>query len=142
MMLVAGKLAGVTGGRGFLFLSGELGAGKTTFCRGIIRHFGYEGAVKSPTFTLVEPYEFDRVRIYHFDLYRLNDPKELEYIGLDDYFTSSAMCLVEWPERGEGHLPESDLLLEIRVQGDIRHLVFSAGTENGVNVLTRLKRKL
>lgn len=142
MMLVAGMMAELSKGRGFFFFSGALGVGKTTFCRGLVRHFGFEGAVKSPTFTLVEPYELDRASIYHFDLYRLNDPKELEYIGLEEYFIPSSMCLLEWPEKGDGYLPECDLLLEISVKEGVRHIVFSSGTENGVSILIGLRRML
>lgn len=114
-----------------VFLEGDLGAGKTTLCRGILRAFGHQGAVKSPTYTLVETYEFAGRQVNHFDLYRLGHAEELEYIGIRDYFVGDSIALMEWPERGRGMLPKPDLLIDIKVAGSGRSINLTANTPVG-----------
>ena len=123
------RIARVTQGHGLIFLEGNLGMGKTTLSRGIIRGLGHVGSVKSPTFTLVEPYEIGDIRAFHFDLYRLVDPEELEYLGIRDYFEDDALCLIEWPDKGAGFLPKPDLTITISPQDSGRSLkILSQGS--------------
>ena len=154
-----------------LYLLGDLGAGKTTLSRGIINGLGHRGAVKSPTYTLVEPYEISYCQslansdgggnngnrsgdaeastakrpVYHFDLYRLADPAELEFLGLDDYFSALSLCLIEWPERGAGFIPAADIKLTLEdyriatpEQSIGRELLCEAGSAVGESVLKNL----
>jgi len=115
-------LAGTLGGGALVFLEGDLGAGKTTLCRGILRGLGFEGAVKSPTYTLVEPYEICGFRVYHFDFYRIGHAEELEFIGLDEMLAEPGLKLVEWPEKAGKLLPAPDVVIRLSVQGDGRRV--------------------
>jgi len=121
-----------------VYLEGELGAGKTAFCRGVIQAMGHSGAVKSPTYTLVEPYQLQGWRIHHFDLYRLADPEELEYMGIRDYFSEDTLNFIEWPDKGYGWLPGADIEIRIEYAGTGRKLTFSALTEAGQQIIKTL----
>lgn len=121
-----------------IFLQGDLGAGKTTLVRGWLQGLGYSGRVKSPTYTLVEPYEINGRQVFHFDLYRLADPEELEYIGGRDYFSGDGQCLVEWPDKGAGMLPVPDLLLDLQVTDTGRQLNIVAYSAKGEQALAAL----
>ncbi|XKE44570.1 tRNA (adenosine(37)-N6)-threonylcarbamoyltransferase complex ATPase subunit type 1 TsaE [Halomonas organivorans] len=125
-------------GHGRVYLEGELGAGKTTLTRGILRAYGHRGAVKSPTYTLVEPYELEGVRVHHFDLYRLGDPEELEFIGGRDLLADDTLCVIEWPARGEGWLPTPDLVVHLALANGGRRATLTAGSQYGRRVIERL----
>jgi len=125
-----------------LYLEGDLGTGKTTLVRGFLRGLGYQGKVRSPTYTLLEPYEFGGRSIYHLDLYRLAHPEELEYLGLRDLLQTDAVLLIEWPDRGEGVLPAADLQVAIQYQTKGRRLELIANTGKGSEVLHDLAQTL
>lgn len=127
-------------GRGAtVFLQGNLGMGKTTLSRGVMRGMGHEGAVKSPTYTIVEPYEHLEPMVYHFDLYRLGDPEELEYLGIRDYFGNSSLCLIEWAERGDGILPAPDIQVTLKPEGEGRMADLRPQTPVGKKLLDSLR---
>ena len=126
-----------TGSR--IYLRGELGAGKTTWVRGFLRGLDYAGKVKSPTYTLVESYSLQGISIHHLDLYRVNDPDELEAIGLRDYMDGSGICLVEWPERGGDLLADPDILVRIEITGTGREVALESRSAAGARILQQLE---
>jgi tRNA threonylcarbamoyladenosine biosynthesis protein TsaE len=121
-----------------VYLHGALGTGKTTLVRGILRALGHGGLVKSPTFTLVEPYSFDGFIVYHIDLYRVSDPEELEFLGFRDYLESESVCLVEWAECGAEKLPSPDLDVTIQNVDDTRTVELESYTDRGTELLSGL----
>ncbi|MCQ8879265.1 tRNA (adenosine(37)-N6)-threonylcarbamoyltransferase complex ATPase subunit type 1 TsaE [Pseudoalteromonas shioyasakiensis] len=134
------KLASLTEQGAVIYLHGDLGAGKTTLTRGIVQGFGHQGKVKSPTYTLVEPYELAKANVYHFDLYRLGDPEELEYMGIRDYFSNDAICVVEWPEKGGEFIPVPDLDITMRYVGEAREIEINSVSQRGEAVIEQLTR--
>ena len=122
-----------------IYLSGELGAGKTTLARGILRGLGYDGRVKSPSFALVEPYKLSRLYLYHFDFYRFTNPRELGEAGFREHFNPESVCLVEWPENAAGVVPAADVRIELKIAGAGRQVGLDADTEAGRRCLKHLK---
>lgn len=122
-----------------LHLQGELGAGKTTLVRGFLRGLGYGGRVKSPTYTLVEPYHIENKTIYHFDLFRISNPEEVEAMGFRDYLDGVSLCLVEWPERAHGLLGEADLTVNIEIRGTGRRVTLVPGSQAGRELMRSLQ---
>ncbi len=118
-----------------IYLHGELGTGKTTMSRGFLRQMGHKGAVKSPTYTFVEHYSYQNKIVYHFDLYRLGDGEELEYMGIRDYFHQHAICLIEWPEKGRGYLPKADIDIKITYEHEgQRRILITSTSANGIRL--------
>lgn len=134
-MAVGAALAQVVRAPCILFLKGDLGAGKTTLARGFLREKGYTGPVRSPTYTLVEPYPLAHETVYHLDLYRLADAEELEYLGLRDMLQAQNILLIEWPEQGRGWLPTADLEVQIQHAADGREVLLQAKTPEGERII-------
>jgi len=133
--------AGVAPGR-VLHLGGELGTGKTTVVRGLLRALGYPGKVKSPTYTLVEPYGTSRLHLYHFDFYRFKDRTDWVSSGFREYFNGESFCAVEWPERAGGLLPAPDLELRLEMAGEERRATLAAHTPAGESWASSLPSSL
>jgi len=119
-----------------IYLHGELGAGKTTLVRGILQGLGYQDTVKSPTYTLVESYFLTNFTLYHFDLYRLGSPEELEYLGIRDFFDQKSVMIIEWPERGGDYLPIADIDINLAYHKMGRKLGYLAQSALGAQCLT------
>ncbi|MCB5189844.1 tRNA (adenosine(37)-N6)-threonylcarbamoyltransferase complex ATPase subunit type 1 TsaE [Methylobacillus arboreus] len=122
-----------------IYLHGDLGAGKTTLVRGLLRALGHTGKVKSPTYTLVEPYVVSTLNLYHFDLYRFVDPEEWDAAGFRDYFNPESLCLVEWPEKAQELLPAPDIDIRMQPEEQGRRILASANTDSGKQCLIKLK---
>lgn len=118
--------------------SGEIGTGKTTIVRAMLQQLGIDSAIKSPTFSLVESYSWRGGAIHHFDLYRLQQEEELEYLGFRDYFTPESICCIEWPEHGGRALPASDILFKLDIKGTGRELHCHAGSVAGEHIIAGL----
>jgi len=121
-------------------LEGSLGAGKTTLTRYVLRQLGHQGSVKSPTYTLVEPYHVKGINFFHFDLYRLGEPEELDYLGIRDYLNTDTIAFVEWPSKGKGFLPEADFRISISMQPTKRIFKLSAETDKGQEIIEALEK--
>lgn len=131
-------LASTAPPRAVVHLEGDLGAGKTTLARAFLRTLGVTGAVRSPTYTLIERYAVPAGEVAHLDLYRIADPGELDFLGLDDLAADAALWLVEWPERGGDVLPRADLHIRLRVHGTGRTVQLAPGSDVGADWLSRL----
>ena len=135
---LAGILAAAQPGPAVVYLRGDLGAGKSTLARAWLRSLGVAGTIRSPTYTLVERYPLGDSEALHLDLYRIGDPAELEWLGLDALADPAALVLVEWPERGAGALPKADLHVHLDYAGPGRQAVLRAGTARGAGLLALL----
>jgi tRNA threonylcarbamoyladenosine biosynthesis protein TsaE len=138
MIALGGCMARACHGAMVIFLYGSLGAGKTTLVRGFMRGMGYAGAVKSPTYTLLEPYEANGRMLYHLDLYRVSDAAELDFLGLRELQDGHAVMLVEWPEYGQGFLPPADVVLTIEYSAEGRRVALEGLSGAGVQLVREI----
>jgi len=134
-MALASQMARACFKQGIIYLSGDLGAGKTCWVRGFLRGLGYQGQVKSPTYSLVEQYDIAGLTIFHFDLYRLSGPQQIQDLGIRDYCMETSVCIIEWPERGETVLPAADLQCTFEFIPEGRLLRWQANTLAGQTML-------
>lgn len=123
-----------------IHLEGELGAGKTTLTRGLLHALGHTGNVKSPTYTLVERYDLENRTVFHFDLYRVADPEELDYLGLDDYLSNQSLCIIEWAKQGQGYLPTPDLIINLTYQNGGRQAELVPQSDAGLTLIEKLNK--
>lgn len=140
-LALGAALAEVCADGAVIHLRGDLGMGKTTLARGLLTALGHSGAVKSPTYTLVETYALPALTVHHFDLYRLRDPEELEFMGIRDYFDAGSLALIEWPQRGAGLLPEPDILVDFQSLKEGRLASLRARSARGSAIVHRLMHK-
>ena len=136
-LAMGARLAGAVSSGITIYLHGDRGAGKTTLVRGLLHMLGHGGKVKSPTYTLVEPYVVSGLHLYHFDLYRFIDPEEWEAAGFREYFNAQSICLVEWPEKAGDLLPEPDIDIRLQIHGNGRQISIQANTDAGKQCLDR-----
>jgi len=139
MEALGGRIARVSGQGALIFLLGDLGAGKTTLVRGLLRQLGHRGKVKSPTYALIEQYEIDNRHIYHLDLYRLTDPEELEYLGIREFREGASICLIEWPQNGAQGVVQPDLTIHIHYENKGRCVEFIENTSVGKKMVDLLQ---
>lgn len=139
MIDLAKKVAAVIPKTFVVALNGDLGSGKTTFCRALLAALGYTKSVKSPTFTLVEPYQWEDWKVYHFDLYRLNYGEELEEIGIREYYSQKSIILIEWAQKAEEYLPKADIEFNLVALGDKRKVRLVGFNPKGCQFLEQLK---
>ncbi len=142
LLALGSKMSVLVGNAGLITLSGDLGAGKTTLVRGLLHGAGHVGPVKSPTFSLVEPYNLQLGNVYHFDFYRLQNAEELDYIGMRDYLDEASLCLVEWPEKAEEFLPAADINIMISKLEQGRRVRLETHTDRGQALFAKLALRI
>ena len=135
---LAKKVASNIKGSLNIYLNGSLGAGKTTFAKGLIRHAGYKGLINSPTFSIIKEYSKLLIPIYHFDLYRIKNSYEMKTFGLNDYLLKPGIILIEWAEKGKNKIPESDLIINFFQEKNYRIILLYANTQKGKKIIFNL----